>query len=156
MSLNPVSKVLLDGLYDEGSPLSQLRGCQHLVKKIWMDVTSYWERMIELPASSSGKSGQLGPYNMRFDKASSSLQQFFAPISDTNIEPFTFPEASGVNINMMPFIVGETWKQCKLPDFVKPYWDMIQQCIGHHSDREHHHMWNSKSVTIRDMMIEGN
>jgi len=34
----PVSKVLLDGLYDPDCPLAQLRGCQHLMKMIWEEV----------------------------------------------------------------------------------------------------------------------
>lgn len=34
----PVSKVLLDGLYDPESNLSQLRGCQHIMKLIWEEV----------------------------------------------------------------------------------------------------------------------
>jgi len=34
----PVSKVLLDGLYDADCLLSQLRGCQHVMKVIWEEV----------------------------------------------------------------------------------------------------------------------
>ena len=34
----PISKVLLDGLYDAECPLSQLRGCQHVMKMIWEEV----------------------------------------------------------------------------------------------------------------------
>ena len=34
----PVSKVLLDGLYDADCLLSQLRGCQHVMKVIWEKV----------------------------------------------------------------------------------------------------------------------
>jgi len=34
----PISKVLLDGLYDEDCPLAQLRGCQHVMKMIWEEV----------------------------------------------------------------------------------------------------------------------
>ena len=36
----PVSKVLLDGLYDPESNLSRLRGCQHVMKLIWEEVRS--------------------------------------------------------------------------------------------------------------------
>merc|ERR1712156_32360 len=34
----PVSKVLLDGLYDPESNLSRLRGCQHVMRLIWEEV----------------------------------------------------------------------------------------------------------------------
>ena len=36
----PVSKVLLDGLYDPESNLSRLRGCQHVMRLIWEEVRS--------------------------------------------------------------------------------------------------------------------
>ena len=45
----PISKVLLDGLYDQESPLSQLRGCQHIMRIIWDNITLFWEEMIEIP-----------------------------------------------------------------------------------------------------------
>ena len=35
MELEPVSKVLLDGLYDKDCILFRLRGCQHVMKVIW-------------------------------------------------------------------------------------------------------------------------
>ena len=137
MSINPVLKVLLDGLYDEGSNLSKLRGCQHLMRKIWRDVKSYWIKLIELPSHQSEKYDYI--YYSSFDDAT---KEFLAPITNTTQDSMAFPEPSGININMMPFIVGESWEQCKLPDYVDPYWEMIQQCIGHHCYREHHHMWN--------------
>jgi len=37
----PISKVLLDGLYDADSTLSQLRGCQHVMKMIWEEVVEH-------------------------------------------------------------------------------------------------------------------
>ena len=38
VELEPVSKVLLDGLYDVESNLAKLRGCQHVMKLIWEEV----------------------------------------------------------------------------------------------------------------------
>ena len=40
--------------------------------------------------------------------------------------------------------MGETFQACKLPEYLEPYWDLINLCIGHHSDREHHHIWNRR------------
>jgi len=42
-----VSKVLLDGLYDDSTCLSKIRGCQHIMKDIWIWILNPWE---EFPA----------------------------------------------------------------------------------------------------------
>ena len=47
--LNPVLKILLTGVYDPGSPLSNLRGCPHIVRAIWNEVKAYWESLIQFP-----------------------------------------------------------------------------------------------------------
>ena len=36
-----------------------------------------------------------------------------------------FPEPQNININMMPFITGEEFEDCKLPENLRQYWDMI-------------------------------
>ena len=51
-----VSKALLEGLYDDQCILSRLRGCQNIMRTIWVNITDYWaycETMIELPQNSS-------------------------------------------------------------------------------------------------------
>ena len=43
----------------------------------------------------------------------------------------TFPPPTGININMMPFIVGgKGFKSCRLPKYLKPYWGLISTCIN--------------------------
>ena len=137
-SMNPVMKVILEGVYDPGSTLSHLRGCQHLLQFIWKDLRNYWNSLIKMPSPSKydGSSWYMHP------SIDTSSQEYFAPIADLEAQYYKFPKPSGININMMPFIVGETWEQCRLPNQVKPYWNMIHQCIMHHSHREHHHMWD--------------
>ena len=89
---NPMLKVFLEGLYDEGCNLSKLRGCPHIVKTIWMDVQNFWKRKIIVPSI--------------YEKIPDGI--FFAPICwslhDEEAEKYSFPEPSDININMMPFI----------------------------------------------------
>ena len=49
--LNPVLKVYLEGLYDENCNLSKLRGCPHLVARIWTEVRNFWKSRIILPST---------------------------------------------------------------------------------------------------------
>jgi len=42
----PISKVLLDGLYDADCTLSQLRGCQHVMKMIWEEVVEHKRKAV--------------------------------------------------------------------------------------------------------------
>merc|ERR1711944_50240 len=48
-SNDPISKVLIDGLYDPDCLLSQLRGCQHVLRRIWEELLIYWTQAIRLP-----------------------------------------------------------------------------------------------------------
>jgi len=41
---SPISKVLLDGLYDEDCLFSLLRGCQHIMRRILEELIKYWEK----------------------------------------------------------------------------------------------------------------
>ena len=42
----PILKLVLDGLYDEESSLSKIRGCQPVLYKIWRDVREYYKPAI--------------------------------------------------------------------------------------------------------------
>ena len=46
---------------------------------------------------------------------------------------YSLPDRSNaedlININMMPFIVEDTFEDCKLPEYVEPYWNLIQVCL---------------------------
>jgi len=50
----------------------------------------------------------------------------------------------------MPFICGESFEDYKLPDFLRPYSDLIYLCLQHHSYRETHHLW-PKSIFPSDL-----
>ena len=45
----PISKVLLEGFYDKDCVFSQLRGCQHVMRRIWEELLDYWTQAIRLP-----------------------------------------------------------------------------------------------------------
>ena len=46
-----------------------------------------------------------------------------------------FPHPSGININMMPFISSEQFEDCRLPEYLNPYEDLIMYCVGHEKER---------------------
>ena len=59
VEIEPVSKVLLDGLYDVESNLAKLRGCQHVMKLIWEEVVVHII-MITRPWPAFGRHGLAG------------------------------------------------------------------------------------------------
>ena len=48
--LNPILKVILEGVYDEECSLSAFRGCPHIVMKIWIEVKKFWKAKINKPS----------------------------------------------------------------------------------------------------------
>ena len=44
-----VSRAILEGVYDQGSPLSVLQGTPHLLQIIWDFLRAYWAHVIKLP-----------------------------------------------------------------------------------------------------------
>ena len=129
-----ISKVLLDGLYDQNCILSHLRGCQHVMKKIWEELLIYWAQAIRLPEKDVEK--LKGKYMGRIKKADEDRPQpfYLTPVDvDPDVGGYGFPvredNKDPININMMPFIVGADFEECKLPEFVRPYWSLIQVYI---------------------------
>ena len=95
----PVLKVFLEGLYDEGSNLSKLRGCDHVIKTIWTYITDFY------------KLASTGQCVVKC------------------ILPIRFPPASGINVNMMPFIASRQFENCRLPEFLEPYKFLIEYIV---------------------------
>ena len=97
----PILKIFLEGLYDEESNLSKLRGWQHIIKAIWTEVRDYYQSAVTecLPGSIHLEQGP------------------------------RFPPPSGIKINMMPFISSELFENCRLPENLKPYWGLIKYCV---------------------------
>ena len=152
----PISKVLLDGLYDQDSPLSQLRGCQHIMRMIWNNITLFWEEMIEIPIVPhlTDDSDDLDDSDVDSDADSDVDSNIdsdagFPPccyLTPVSTDGCSFPPPSDININMMPFIVGETFASCKLPSSVQPYWPMIKACLDPELERAWHHLWPKDDI----------
>jgi len=145
----PISKVLLDGLYDPDCLLSQLRGCQHVMRRIWEELLIYWARVIRLPQKDLEK----GEYMERISEADEDRPQpfYLTPIDmDPDVGGYGFPVRENtndpININMMPFIVADDFEECKLPECVRPYWSLIKACLAPEMDRSWHHLWPASRI----------
>ena len=110
-SLNPIARVLLIGVYDEGSPLSKLLGIPHVLQTIWRMVIHYWKSLIQ-----RGKP-HLGGMKERLYKPPGI--EFFLRLSKP--KPLKFPKPSNININMMPFVMEKEFDKCFLPFFPVQY-----------------------------------
>ena len=150
LNLNPVLKIFLEGLYDENCNLSKLRGCPYIVMRIWKEVRDFWNEKITLPLIKDEDFIKNGSGFLDLCKESFKSETYFAPLClrmsyyDEG-EKYSFPAATDININMMPFIVGEDFENCKLPNYLKNYWDLIEACLRPQHQRHHWHGWpNSK------------
>merc|ERR1712130_158253 len=86
----PISKVLLDGLYDPDCLLSLLRGCQHVMRRIWEELLIYWTRAVRLPQKDLEK----GDYMGLAKKANENRPQpfYLTPIDmDPDVGGYGFP-----------------------------------------------------------------
>ena len=126
--LNKLQKTLLEGVYDGPQcPLSTLRGCPHILKTIWRDVETFWRKAIILPFErvedvEDDFNTVVGYQGVRHRRVSPYVcpkedqDSFHSWLYFTNIHhqsDFSFPEPSDIQINMMPFLVGETFEDCK-------------------------------------------
>ena len=165
--MNPVLKVLFAGIYDPENQWSKLRGCPHIVRAIWNEVKIYWASLIQFPNDQEESDVDHDCIFGSYEEYSKMSKTFFTPIYELDymdvIQP-GFPEPSGININMMPFIVGKTFESCKLPDYVEPYWKMIKCCLQPEIWKSSWHAWPRKShpsdlgkvyfLTIQESFVE--
>ena len=128
----PILKIFLEGLYDEESNLSKLRGVEHVIKAIWTEIRDYYQSAVTggyLPLSS------LSTYRNSYfiDLQRVNDERFYLP--QRKSFPAEFPAPSGININMMPFISSVQFEDCRLPEFLNPYQGLIMYCLGHEKKR---------------------
>ena len=147
---NPVLKIFLEGLYDKDCHLSKLRGCPYIVMRIWKEVRNFWGEKITLPPindeDSFKKSG------IRYDdeivnlcKESFKSETYFAPVHDMGkvgcyahmARKYSFPEPTDINVIMIPFIAGQNFKYCELPNYLQNYWPLIKACLRPQHERQH-------------------
>ena len=126
-SINPVLRVLIEGVCNETSPLSAFLGAPHLLQMIWTIVYESWKEMI--------------------------IQSKGFSIINTNWKDITFPPPQGVNINMMPFFMERSFKKCKLPHYIEPYWSQI---FGKHKVISEEEVGNIGYLTIHEGCVVEN
>ena len=100
---NPVFYTMLLGTYDVGSDLSILFGHDDVIGLVFGYVTSWWKsHIIQHPVTSRTR----GVYASK-------------------VGHVTFPQPSGININMMPFVMGETES---IPNEYRHYVNILASC----------------------------
>ena len=62
----------------------------------------------------------------------------------TDLNRRLFPKPSDININMRPFIVGKTFEECMLPNYVKQYWPLLELCLSPDIERESNRLWSGQ------------
>lgn len=144
---------------------------------IWDFIIAYWKTVIVLPGHEVRITNYVAESEEEDESAGSYCNQttckipfFLSPL----MHPFqscspisnlvSFPPSTGININMMPFIVSSSFKACRLPKYVRPYWDMILACIGPELSKASEPWWPKASnpsdlgkiyfLTIQESWVE--
>ena len=94
--------MLLLGTNDENSPLVKLAGATDVLQLVWSHVKQEWIHKI-----------------MRDTLSENNVA--FAHVDDVR-----FPKPQGLNVNMMPFVMGNPES---LPQELRGYWNMIGKCV---------------------------
>jgi len=122
-AMNPILRTILEGVYDAGSPLSNLRGTPHLVQMIWKYIVGYWkslikigvhERKVKPPANMEPGTRIIVPQDVFFLELDGFLNGYMK-----------FPEPTNIDINMMPFKMCNVFEECYLPENLLQYWQNL-------------------------------
>ena len=137
--MKPILKIFLEGLYDEGSNLSKLRGCEHIIKAIWTEIRDYYQSAVIGGYLHSPLNTYQNSYFIDLQRVNDGdfdfhqiNERFYLP--QRKGDP-GFPAPSGININMMPFISSEQFEDCRLPEYLNPYRGLITYCLRHEKKR---------------------
>ena len=142
--MNKVLFVLLCGVHDEGSILNSLRGMPLIVKIIWLDVKAFYTSHIKLPVNYDHYNSSNPPKGLThsyYNRMAMQDNKFFKKVCkfhmyNGNTEDkltagidILFPPPKNIKINMMPYVFGGyKFESCKLPSYLKPYFNMIKLC----------------------------
>lgn len=162
--MNPILKTIFEGVYDDKSILSSLRGTPHLIKKLWCILKNCFKSHIklpkdydhyEVPEGVSLENEVLMP-GLGFLKEFAPYETYGIFIEDDVI----FPKATDININMMPYISkGNDFEDYKLPPYLKPYAELIYFC-GTNTNGPLYDSENDKGkifyLTIQEGWVEPN
>ena len=130
-TLDPITKAILEGVYDKECVLFKLNGLWHILKRIMQDVKKYWkESVIDTRPIRNKMKFEDGDIMSYIDLSSPIPSRKFRPFSSLLVGPVFFPKSKKININMMPFIFATHFKDCRLPKYLKAYWkNIISMCI---------------------------
>ena len=121
-NLNPILRVILEGVYDDSCQLSLLRGTPHIVELIYSYIMEYWKSLIvygdaddtiKEVAQNIGRV-QLQPGEIKNFPSN----QFFLETAKA-----IFPQPQDLDIHMMPFVLESSFEKCYLPDNLRLYWE---------------------------------
>lgn len=129
--LNPIARVILQGLYDEGSELSRLNGMWYILRKIWRYVTTFWKANIKvteiLDSSERNFEKEVSYLNLQSKGSDGTVSYRERPYLRQTVN---FPKPTGIQINMMPFVMAKNdFSKCRLPKYLKGYWEnLVRLC----------------------------
>ncbi|XP_066913346.1 uncharacterized protein [Clytia hemisphaerica] len=110
--INPVLRTILQGVADDNCQFSKLYGMPHVVKLIWEKYLVAMHMHINFGKTTENYMEDYNPFI-----ALTGFRHRF------NVK---FPKPTDININMMPFVMAKQFENMQLPDYLKPYSDMIE------------------------------
>eukprot|EP00794_Sanderia_malayensis_P004917 gene4917-5564_t len=156
--LNPIAKALLEGIYDTNCELNKLFGIYHVLRAIWTNVTDFWKsnilihkRLDPLERNLEGTTAYLNLNSQSYEQSEpeSVVKYRDEPYIDNEV---VFPPADGININMMPFLMNETFSECRLPERLRHYWEnLVRFCL-----LESEQLGKVGYLTIQESFVEKN
>eukprot|EP01083_Nonionella_stella_P153337 492591_1 len=106
MRLQSIARVILMGVYDDDNIWSCLRGMRYIARDI-----------LELACDPSDWTPFIKSDDIYFIRIKCKFK--------------SFPSPRNIHINMMPFVMHNTFEHSHLPKYLQPYWRLIKKCIDH-------------------------
>ncbi|XP_065069061.1 uncharacterized protein LOC135694308 [Rhopilema esculentum] len=126
-SLNPVLKAFLEGVHDDDCDLNRLKGMWHILCKIWGYITSFWKENIVITTK---REAILPGDLLSFLDLCDPIDYRKHPFISSFESDICFPKPTGININMMPFVMNKKFEDCCLPSNLERYWSLfISRCL---------------------------
>ena len=122
--INPILKIILEGVYDDSSPLSTLRGTPHIVQMIYTYLIEYWKLLIL--CHDEDKESEENILKISRDQLQpGEVKDFSANNFVLETTRIAFPPPQDLNIHMMPFVLENSFEKCYLPDNLRPHWENL-------------------------------
>jgi len=124
---NPIIRTIFAGVYDDTSPLANLRGMPNVVQIIFKYVQYYWKSHLKFGQTESIRSYEPtgGEFVVQLNDQLKNAVYNYDSDYDFSLLKIKFPNPSDININMMPFVMARSFEETFLPDFLQPYFDNL-------------------------------